>query len=128
MLNIMALHLAPLAVLANKKFFLPITKGLMLRSERLSLTSRRPSGRYLRLPLPFLRAKIPRRFPHIPASRSYWGLFFLVLRPFVSIMACFAPFAYASSGLTPTDGTSSSVLNSGSFRLSFNPNKVIFYG
>ena len=40
-----ALVIAPLGVLANRKFFLPRTKGLMLRSARLLLISSLPSSR-----------------------------------------------------------------------------------
>jgi hypothetical protein len=38
------LAVAPLAVLANKKFFLPITKGLIALSAALLSTSREPSN------------------------------------------------------------------------------------
>ena len=44
---LLALACALPGVLANSQFFLPITKGLMLRSARLLLSSRRPSSRYL---------------------------------------------------------------------------------
>lgn len=46
MLNITALAVAPFGVFAKRKFFLSMTKGLMLRSARLLLISRRPSFRY----------------------------------------------------------------------------------
>ena len=42
---IMELDLAPLSVLENKKFFLPMTKGLILLSALLLEISRRPSRR-----------------------------------------------------------------------------------
>ena len=42
-LKITALPFAPLAVLANRKFLREITKGLMLRSARLLLSSMRPT-------------------------------------------------------------------------------------
>src|SRR5690606_11309832 len=41
----MALEFAPFGVLLNKKFFLPITKGLMERSLRLLSISNRPSSK-----------------------------------------------------------------------------------
>lgn len=46
MLNVMALAVAPLGVLENRKFFLSMTKGLILRSAMLLLISKRPSFRY----------------------------------------------------------------------------------
>ena len=45
-LKITALPCAPFGVLANRKFFLSITNGLMLRSARLLDISNLPSSRY----------------------------------------------------------------------------------
>ena len=48
MLNITALAVAPFGVLANRKFLRSMTKGLMLRSARLLLISRRGGTLYCR--------------------------------------------------------------------------------
>ena len=58
MLNVTALAVAPLGVLENRKFFLSITKGLMLRSAMLLLISRRPSFRYSDRPMRIVAAGI----------------------------------------------------------------------